>query len=132
MSALRAIREGLKTQKLVLIGTANSVTHITRDFAKNMKMNDLVASKMKRYLDKKFEQDMDLYSGAESAKYVTTSTLIIHDEEDVDVAVSSAHEIDKALTNSELYITSNLGHRRILGDEAVINKITTFITAQSL
>lgn len=132
MSSLRAIREGLNPKKLVLIGTANSVTHITREFAKNMKMNEKVANKMKKYLDNKFGQNMDQYSGAESAKHVYTPSLIIHDKDDVDVDVSSAYEIDKALTHSEQYITSNLGHRRILGDEAVINKITTFITAQSL
>lgn len=132
MSSLRAIRQGMKTDKLVIIGTANNITEITRHFAKNMKMNDKVARKMKKYLDNRFNEDMDVLSGAESAKYVTTPTLIIHDEEDVDVKINSAHEIHEALENSELMITSGLGHRRILGNPEVINKITTFIAAQSL
>jgi len=130
MSSLRAIKDGLKTKKLVLIGTANNVTEITRNFAANMKMNDKVAEKMKAYLDHKFDQDLDTLSGAVSARDVKTPTLIIHDEEDVDVQVHSAYEIDAVLENSELMITRKLGHRRILGDPEVINKITGFIAAQ--
>ncbi|SKB82234.1 Pimeloyl-ACP methyl ester carboxylesterase [Salegentibacter holothuriorum] len=127
MATLRVAKEGLKTKKLAIIGTANSITHITREFAKNLKMNRKVADKMKAHFDKKFDIDLDSYSGAISAKDVSATTLVIHDENDVDVEISSAHDIHHALENSELYITQGLGHRRILGDPEVINKITTFI-----
>lgn len=127
MATLRAVKEGLDTRKLVIIGTANSITHITREFARNLKMNRKVADKMKAHFDKKFDIDLDSYSGAISAKEVKTPSLVVHDENDVDVEISSAHDIHEALENSELYITKGLGHRRILGDPKVINKITTFI-----
>ncbi|WP_300435313.1 alpha/beta hydrolase [Christiangramia sp.] len=132
MSALKAISDGLQTKKLVIIGTANNITEITRHFAENMKMNNKVAAKMKKYLDEKFNEDMDSLSGAVSAKNVKVPTLVIHDNKDVDVKVNSAYEIHEALANSQLIITEDLGHRRILGDAEVINKITTFIAAQYL
>lgn len=127
MSILKAVKDGVKLNKLVVIGTANSVTHITKDFARNMKLNDKVAGKMKAYFDTKFGEDMDNYSGALSAEAVKIPTLVIHDIDDVDVNVSSAYEIAKELKNSQLLITNGLGHRKILGDSEVINKITTFI-----
>lgn len=129
MSCLRAIHEGLTTKKLVIIGTANSVTRISRDFANNMNMNQKVATLMKAYLDKKFGQDMEEYSGAVSAIGIQLPVLIIHDRDDVDVPVSDAYELDQNLENSELFITKGLGHRKILGNREVINKISTFITA---
>jgi len=132
MSALKAISNGLKTKKLVIIGTANNITEITQHFAENMKMNHKVAAKMKKYLDERFNEDMDTLSGARSAENVRIPTLVIHDEKDVDVKVNSAYEIHEALENSELMITSGQGHRRILGNPEVINKTTTFIAAQSL
>lgn len=132
MSALKAISTGLETKKLVIIGTANNITEITQHFAENMKMNHKVAARMKKYLDERFNQDMDTLSGARSAENVKIPTLVIHDEKDVDVKVNSAYEIHEALENSELMITSGQGHRRILGNPEVINKITTFIAAQSL
>lgn len=128
MSSLRAIRNGLEVDKLVIIGTANSVTHITQDFARNLKMNNKVAKKMKAYLDNRFGEDLDSHSGAISAKYVKIPTLVVHDTEDVDVHVSSAYEIDEVLEDSKLIITEGLGHRRILGDPKVINEITNFIS----
>lgn len=128
MSILKAVKDGLILNKLIIIGTANSVTHITKDFAQNMQLNEKVAKKMKSYFDSKFGEDMDNYSGALSAEAVKIPTLVIHDEDDVDVHVSSAYEIAQNLDNSEILITEGLGHRKILGDSEVINKITTFIT----
>ncbi len=127
MSLLRAVKDGFKIKKLVIIGTANSITHITKEFARNMKLNEKVAGKMKSYFDERYEEDMDNYSGAFSAKNVKIPTLVIHDEDDVDVHISSAYEIAENLENSQLFITKGLGHRKILGDHEVINKTTTFI-----
>lgn len=128
MAALKAVSDGLPVKKLVIIGTANSVTRITRDFARNMKMNDKVAAKMKSYFDKKFGVDMDSLSGAVSAEGVEIPTLVIHDEDDVDVRIKSAYEIHEKLKNSEIFTTKGLGHRRILGNPEVINKIIDFLS----
>ena len=129
MSLLKAVKDGFSLQKLVIIGTANSVTHITREFAQNMQLNLKVAKKMKSYFDAKFGEDMDNLSGAFSALSVENPTLVVHDENDVDVHISSAYEIKNNLKNGELFITKGLGHRKILGNNEVINKITTFFEA---
>ena len=129
MSTLKAIKEVVPTEKAVIIGTANSVTAITKEFVQNLHMDKEVAYLMKSSFDEKFGQDMDNYSGAISAQSVSIPTLVIHDKDDVDVHYKCAEEIHNQLKSSELYLTKGLGHRRILGDEKVINKITTFITA---
>lgn len=127
MSLLKAVKEGLKIEKLVIIGTANSITEITRKFARNLNLNDKVAAKMKEHFDEKFGEDLDNLSGAYSAKGVSIPTLVIHDMDDIDVPVSSAWEIKEKLKDSEILITEGLGHRKVLGEKNVINKITTFI-----
>jgi pimeloyl-ACP methyl ester carboxylesterase len=128
MAALKAVSDGLPVKKLVIIGTANSVTRITKEFARNMKMNDKVAAKMKAYFDDKFGIDMDALSGAVSAEGVKIPTLVVHDEDDVDVRINSAYEIHEKLENSEIFTTKGLGHRRILGNPEVINKIIDFLS----
>lgn len=129
MSLLKAVKDGLNIQKLVIIGTANSVTQITKEFARNMQLSPKVAKIMKSYFDKQFGEDMDNLSGALSAEMVNIPTLVIHDEDDVDVEISSAYEIKNSLKQGELFVTKGLGHRKILGNIKVINKITTFIRA---
>ncbi|WP_029033695.1 alpha/beta fold hydrolase [Salinimicrobium terrae] len=128
MASLKAVSDGLTVKKLVIIGTANSVTRITKEFAYNMKMNEKVAGKMKSYFDHKFGVDMDTLSGAVSAEGVKTPTLVVHDEDDVDVRINSAYEIHEKLENSEILTTKGLGHRRILGNQDVINKIIKFLS----
>ena len=127
MASLEAVKDGLNIKKLVIIGTANSITHVTKEFAQNMKLNQEVAEKMKTYLDNKFGEDMDNYSGAVSAEEVKIPTLVVHDKDDVDVGVKESREIHEKLENGELYLTKNLGHRRILGNPEVIEKIIHFL-----
>lgn len=129
MAALKAVKEGLPLKKLIIIGTANSVTNITKEFVQNLKMSENIAARMKKHFDKEFGEDMDNYSGAVSARAVKVPTLVVHDTEDVDVPAKSAYEIHDKLSDGELFITNGLGHRRILGNQKVIAKILEFIKA---
>lgn len=127
MSLLRAIKEGVQPKKLVIIGTGNSVTKITQNFANNLQLTPKVAKLLKRYFDNRYGEDMDNYSGAVSAKEVYTPTLVIHDKQDIDVHYTAAQEIHSNLKNGKLLLTDKLGHRKILGNENVIKSILEFI-----
>jgi pimeloyl-ACP methyl ester carboxylesterase len=70
---------------------------------------------------------MDDYSAYKAASNITIPVLVIHDADDADVSVQSAYHIEKKLIHSELLITKGLGHRKILGDAAVIEKINSFL-----
>ncbi|MEW7292936.1 alpha/beta hydrolase [Aquimarina sp. 2304DJ70-9] len=127
MSLLKSTKNGLQIKKLVIIGTANSVTAITQEFAKNLQLNEKVAKLLKEYFDKRYGEDLNNYSGAVSAAGVDIPTYVIHDKNDVDVHYSSAHEIIENLNQGKLLLTEQLGHRKILGNKDVISKITKFI-----
>ncbi len=127
MALLRAVRQGLKIKKLLTIGTANGITKIINDFARNMQFRPEVAKGMKRYFDHTFGNDIEDFSGAVSARYVAIPTCIIHDQDDVDVSIDAAHEIYEELSDATLYLTKGLGHRKILGDPEVLDKIINFI-----
>lgn len=128
MSLLKAVSDGLPLDRLSIIGTANSITHITKDFVRNMRLKPEVATHLKSYMDGKFGEDLDNYSGAVSAKNVNIPTLVVHDKDDVDVHYSSAQEINSVLDKGTLHLTEKLGHRRILGHPETIEEITSFIT----
>ncbi|WP_420574277.1 alpha/beta fold hydrolase [Kordia sp.] len=127
MSLLNAVREGFQTKKLVTIGAADIITDIILHFTRTLTLKDSVAKKMKAILDGKFGRDIDYASANNAAKEVPIPTFVIHDENDADVHVNCAHAIHKALPNGTLHITKNLGHRRILGNKEVIEKIETFL-----
>lgn len=54
-------------------------------------------------------------------------TLVIHDTKDNNVDVSNAYKLRQNLSKGELLVTNGLGHRSILRDKYIIEKIVEFI-----
>ena len=127
MSILNAIRENLKVKKAVIIGSGDIIQDIIDDFIKKLKLKPEIGIKLRDHFEKKYGVEMNYYSASNAAKEVLIPVLIIHDENDEDVNIKAAYNISENLKNSELMITKNLGHRKILGNEKVISKITSFL-----
>lgn len=79
------------------------------------------------YFFRKTQRNIIEFSGSSLAKKINAKTLVIHDEDDKEVEVLNAINIDKNIKNSSLMITKGLGHRRILRDDRVINEIIDFL-----
>lgn len=127
MSILNAIREKLKVRKVVIIGSGDIIQDIIDDFIKKLELNPEIGIKLREYFEKKYGVEMNYYSASNAAKEVLIPVLIIHDENDVDVNVKAAYNIKENLNISELMITKNLGHRKILGNTEVVKRIVEFI-----
>jgi len=127
MALLNAVCEGLKIKRLVTIGAADIITDIIQHFTRTLTLKDEVGKKMKANLDQLFGRDIDYASAHNAAKSVHIPTLIMHDENDTDVSVNCAHAIYNELSDGSIHITKNLGHRRILGNKEVIQKIEKFL-----
>ena len=74
-----------------------------------------------------FIQNEERLNIENAAKKITIPHLIIHDKDDVEVGVYCAENIHKHSKNSILFLTEELGHRKILGSDEVINQINQFI-----
>lgn len=122
-----AILHGFKVNKCVLIGSPASTSWILHSFCEQINVSTKVAELMKIRLEKKFEKEINEISLEEMAKQVDIPALILHDEDDVDAPVESAHRIHKNWKNSKLVLTKKLGHRRILKDAVVAQHIIDFL-----
>nr|WP_294777227.1 alpha/beta hydrolase [uncultured Flavobacterium sp.] len=127
MSILNAIKQNFKVNKAVIIGSGDIIQDILDDFVAKLKLNPKIAVSLKQHFEKKFGESMENYSAHVAAQKVKIPVLVIHDQNDHDVAVKAANNIHKHLENSELMITEHLGHRKILGSEIVINRIKEFL-----
>lgn len=127
MSILNAIRDHLKIKKAVIIGSGDIIQDIIDDFIKKLKLKPEIAIRLRNHFEKKYGEKMDYYSASNVAKEVLTPILIIHDENDEEVIVRAAYHISESLKNSELMITKNLGHRKILGNPQVIKRIVEYL-----
>ena len=127
MTVLNNIKQGLQIKKAVIIGSGDIITDIISDFVKKLHLNPKMTGKIKQRFFKQFNEDIDNYSASTAAKKVTLPVLVIHDTTDADVPVSCANNIRQNLKQGELLVTNNLGHRRILHNPLVINRIIEFI-----
>lgn len=128
MSVLNAIQQKLNVKKAITIGSGDIIQDIIDDFIHKLKLKPIFGLHLKNHFEKKFGGKMDDYSAYKAAENIGIPVLVIHDADDADVSVQSAYHIEKHLKAGELFITEGLGHRKILGDDAVIEKINSFLT----
>lgn len=129
MSVINSLGRGLQTDKAVIIGSGNTTKAITEDFLVTIGMKQKLTPILINLFERKYNDKMTNYDVADQALKVSVPVLIIHDKNDKDVPFTAAEAISKNLQNNELLITTGLGHRKILGDEKVIEKIVQFVTS---
>lgn len=127
MTVMNAIKEGLQVKKTIIIGSGDIVQDITDDFIAKLGLKPEISKLLCKRFENKYGGIMDDYSAYKAAEKTLIPTLVIHDENDPEVPVKAGIHIHQHLKNGELMLTKRLGHRKILADHQVIEKITNFI-----
>ncbi|MCL6461278.1 MAG: alpha/beta hydrolase [Flavobacterium micromati] len=126
MSVLNAMKKGLKVNKAIVIGSGDVVEDIIDDFVAKLELHPNIGTLLRLHFEKKYDEKMNNYSAFLAAAQSTVPVLVIHDQNDPEVPVKAGINIHKHLKNGELMLTEALGHRKILGNDAVIKKIVQF------
>lgn len=127
MSLLNAMRLGLKVNHLAIIGSGDIVEDIINDFVAKLELDPRISDLLREHFEKQSGKTMQSYSAYLSAEQIVIPVLVIHDNDDDEVPAKAGIHIHKYLKQGELMITKGLGHRKILGDAAVIEKVVEFI-----
>jgi pimeloyl-ACP methyl ester carboxylesterase len=128
MSILNAIKQGLKVKSAVIIGSGDIVHDIIEDFVAKLKLNPSFVKRLRLHFEKKHGGKMSDYSAYRAAMGTEIPMLVIHDKDDPEVPVKASIHIHQHLINGKLILTERLGHRKILGNHDVIDKVVKFIT----
>ena len=129
VAALNAVRLGATFEKLVLISPG---MYETKPMFKTFV--GLFGLDEEYYADRLFGLAESLYGtnpgnfGLERfSKQIETETLIIHCEDDKEALKEIAITLHGDMKHSTLHLTEGLGHRRILRDEKVAEKVLNFL-----
>ena len=128
MSVLNAIKKGLKVDRAIVIGSGDIVEDIMDDFVSKLELKPNISTLLRLHFEKKYGEEMNSYSAYLAAAQTEIPVLVIHDYNDPEVPVKAGIHIHKHLKNGELMLTEGLGHRKILGNTAVIEKIIEFLS----
>ena len=121
---------GVKTNKVVLIGSHATITGSVKDFVKKFSLNSKVEKQLFKHLEVNYHKDYEKYGVVRLAKEYDVKALVIHDDEDTECNVKNAEDITAAFNKGELYKTKGFGHTRILANTDVVNKIVEFVKAK--
>ncbi|QSW88959.1 alpha/beta hydrolase [Flavobacterium endoglycinae] len=127
MSVLNAIKDGLKVNKAVIIGSGDIVQDILDEFIFKMELKKELGHNLRDFFENKYQLKMDDFSAYKAAQKIEIPVLVIHDNDDPEVPVKAGIHIHHNLKNGTLMLTEGLGHRKILGNHNVIKKILEFI-----
>lgn len=127
MSVLNSIKDGLKVEKAIIIGSGDIVQDILDEFTFKLGLKKEISIHLRDYFENMYQVKMDDFSAYKAAKKIKTPVLVIHDKDDPEVSVKAGIHIHENLENGSLFLTEGLGHRKILGNQNVIKKILEFI-----
>lgn len=128
MSVLNAIKQGLQLKCAAIIGSGDIVQDIIDDFVAKLELKPELATSLRLHFEKKYGGKMNDYSAFKAAKDTDIPFLVVHDKDDPEVPVKAGIHIHQHLQNGTLMLTEGLGHRKVLGNHEVVDKVIQFIT----
>ena len=133
-AVLFAAMNGLVVKKLINIATPTIGDEIINIYLKTINGSPATAKFFKSYILKNNGKPFDEFTGLHFIRHIKQDIdlLLIHDENDQEVAINQALELMKYYPQATLFKTRGLGHTRILRDDGVIKKCVTFMTGTRL
>lgn len=129
VASLFAIRNGVPIGKLINIASPTIGNDIINAYLKAINGSPATGEAFKSYMKKTYGKSFDEFSALFLVQHLQKplDLLLVHDSEDEEVSVRHPRELIKVYPQAELFLTSGLGHNRILKDEAVITHCLDFI-----
>jgi pimeloyl-ACP methyl ester carboxylesterase len=123
-----AYKNGIKIKKLVSIGAPSVSDAIIKEALQKIGAGEITFINLKKAFRKKFKEPFENFTVLNWIKNPPNiPVLIIHDKDDRDAPFHHGEVLAEALPNGEFFITTGLGHNRILRDKAVIDKVLSFV-----
>jgi pimeloyl-ACP methyl ester carboxylesterase len=126
-AALLAIAEGLDVKRAVTIGAPASVGGVLHRFANYVGLPSRAESAFRRAVVGAVGRPVEEVSVDVIAAGIAQPVLLVHDVDDVEVPFSEATALERLLPNATLFSTRGLGHRRVIRDAAVAEKVAQFV-----
>ncbi len=127
MALLRALRDGISMKSVVIIGSGDKIRNVFYRFSEQLQFSDKVTEGMIQTVEKQFGMNLENYSSSISLEHLEMPLLIVHDKDDKETPFTYSKDLHKIAKNSQLLLTSGLGHHRILRDSKTVQYIVQFI-----
>jgi pimeloyl-ACP methyl ester carboxylesterase len=124
----KAILEGVKTEKLITIGSPTTFQYLLDAFGLIINARKKTTQYIKEFVEEYAKAPVEKYSLTNIATQLDIAGLIFHDLDDKEAIYDNAPRFDKSWKAGSLITTKGLGHSRILRDKEVIEQIVDYIS----
>lgn len=118
---------GLKVSKLVIIASPSDYAKVVQNFLDLVPLSSWATKVFYKILSQKAQVTLSGINIASLGQNLNIPILVVHDKNDKEVRFENAQRLHQAWPLSKLLATSGLGHRRVLKDPEVIQKVVEFI-----
>jgi pimeloyl-ACP methyl ester carboxylesterase len=126
-AAALAVSEGLRTSRLVLIAASAHPRRYLGNFLDWLDFPHELRARVVQHFEKTLRFAWDRLDIEAIGPLVDVPTLIIHDRADREVPYSEGADAARLIPDARLVTVEALGHRRILRDAGVMERISEFI-----
>lgn len=122
----------VQTDRIVTIASPSSMPDLFASFGRTIGLGPRTQAVVNAQVQRVTGRPLSEFETGYQLRALPQSVLVIHDDQDNEVPLSEAQRAASAGDHVELYVTSGLGHRRILSDEGVIAKAVEFVADRRL
>ena len=123
-----AMHNGLSIERAAFIAPSLSPERATQFLAQLLDLAPSVVELVQRRLASRVGRDWDWIANGGLMQHSGVPLLIQHDHHDDDVPVSAALRLADLWTPNEVVLTEGLGHRRILWNSEVVERVAEFLS----
>jgi pimeloyl-ACP methyl ester carboxylesterase len=123
-----ALKAGLRLNRAVFVGSPIDPERYIGQFSSMLKLSAHTRAGLQQRVADRYDitwQSLDIRAHVAEME---TRLLVVHDEGDSEVPFADALAYAECWPRAELMATKGLGHRRLLRDEEVIDRVTTFLS----
>ena len=125
------LSHGVAMPRIVLISSPATMAMATTMFGTRMGLTPQAQSAMEAEVLRLAGRPIEAFRGDDFLQKISAQVLVIHDEDDADVAFSNA-EVIATQPNVQLMKTKGLGHRRIIIAPRVVHAAAAFLADVSV
>jgi len=125
---LFALQQRRFARRVVALSTPATLDGLLKKFAGTLALSPRTVQILREMLVQRFGEDVwTRFSVQNMAQSMELPALIIHDRDDRDVPWQEGEAVARAWPHARFLLTEGLGHRRILRDPEVIDRVVRFL-----
>jgi pimeloyl-ACP methyl ester carboxylesterase len=122
-----AALEQLNVDKVVSIAGPSNFEYVVNAFARFVGLRSNALNTFMADTEEKVGLEFSKLNLAQRIESLQQPILVIHDQDDLEIPFSEGYRYKESIKKGEFYVTHNLGHRKIMQSQQVLQKITDFI-----